>query len=380
MVRQLKRMKDFSNTLKAMTFSKRMLCLSGIWPLEIRDSIFISFILFGFVFNILAILDMINYIKNFSYILANVMEYAVIIMALIKHIMLRIKCRSLSQFLIETKADYTADNYKNDEERLIFLKYNKLSYRLIIILIPCAAFLTFFYSLKGVIPNILMVRANSSSEYKLSAQIKLVEPTDAKRYALDCLFELIRVIMIVSDYMGADALLISFGFHLTGQLAILKCRVKGFLNDTNDSREGIRKIILGHHRLIRLTDLLEDSFNIIIGQHLFGTTILLCVSCYRMLTSLALIETTGIITFVVFALLLMCKLFFYCYVGESLLEESSNLCDELYFCNWYELSIIDMKSIWICMMRTSKPLKLTCAKFSVLSVRAFTDFFDYERH
>ncbi|KAF7379256.1 hypothetical protein HZH68_017101 [Vespula germanica] len=312
---------DFSNTLRAMTFSKRLLCLSGIWPLEIRDSLFISFILYGLVFNILALLDMIKYIKNFGYILANVMEYMVIIMALTKLIMLRIKYRSLSQFLIETKADYTADNYTNDEERLIFFKYNELSYRFIIILFPWAAFLTLSYYLKAIIPNILMVRANSSSEYKLSAQIKLLEPTDAKRYALDCLFELIRVIMIVSDYMGTDALLISFGFHLTGQLAILKCRVRGFLNDTDGSREGIRKIILGHHRLIRLADLLEDSFNIIIGQHLFGTAILLCISSYRMLTSLAIIETAGIITFVVFALLLVWKLFVYCYVGESLLEE-----------------------------------------------------------
>ncbi|XP_043685148.1 uncharacterized protein LOC122637210 [Vespula pensylvanica] len=312
---------DFSNTLRAMTFSKRLLCLSGIWPLEIRDSLFISFIVYGLVFNILALLDMIKYIKNFGYILANVMEYMVIIMALTKLIMLRIKYRSLSQFLIETKADYTADNYTNDEERLIFFKYNKLSYRFIIILFPWATFLTLSYYLKAIIPNILMVRANSSSEYKLSAQIKLLEPTDAKRYALDCLFELIRVIMIISDYLGADALLISIGFHLTGQLAILKYRVRCSLNDTHGSRQRIRKIILGHHRLIRLADLLEDSFNIIIGQHLFGTTILLCVSSYRMLTSLALIETTGIITFVVFALLLMCKLFFYCYVGESLLEE-----------------------------------------------------------
>ncbi|KAL2739118.1 odorant receptor 13a-like [Vespula squamosa] len=48
-------------------------------------------------------------------------------------------------------------------------------------------------------------------------------------------------------------------------------------------------------------------------------------------------------------------------------------CDELHSCDWYELSTMDMKSIWICTMRCSKPLRLTCAKFCILSVRTFID-------
>ncbi|KAL2732152.1 odorant receptor 13a-like [Vespula squamosa] len=95
-----------------------------------------------------------------------------------------------------------------------------------------------------------------------------------------------------------------------------------------------------------LADLFEDSFNIVISQHLFRTMILLCILRYRMLSSLAVIETEDIITF---------------------------SCDELHSCDWYELSTMDMKSIWICMMRCSKPLRLTCAKFCILSVRTFID-------
>ncbi|KAL2731739.1 odorant receptor 13a-like [Vespula squamosa] len=104
-----------------------------------------------------------------------------------------------------------------------------------------------------------------------------------------------------------------------------------------------------------LADLFEDSFNIVIGQHLFRITILLCIPRYRMLSSLAVIETEGIITF---------------------------SCDELHSCDWYELSTMDMKSIWICMMRCSKPLRLTCAKFCILSVRTFIDpsYFTFYKH
>ncbi|KAF7378718.1 hypothetical protein HZH66_015505 [Vespula vulgaris] len=137
---------------------------------------------------------------------------------------------------------------------------------------------------------------NATSEYKLPYKIKpLLEPYNAKSYAFGCIHEFLRIIMIISGYLGTDCFFTSTGFHLSGQLAVLKCKVKNVLNDTHGSRQGIRKIILGHHRLIRLVDLLEDSFNIIIGQHLFGTTILLCISSYRMLSALDFRSTSKVI-------------------------------------------------------------------------------------
>nr|KAF7387716.1 hypothetical protein H0235_018438 [Vespula pensylvanica] len=147
--------------------------------------------------------------------------------------------------------------------------------------------------LSGIWPlEIRDILRNATSEYKLPYKIKpLLEPYNAKSYAFGCIHEFLRIIMIISGYLGTDCFFTSTGLHLSGQLAVLKCKVKNVLNDTHGSRQGIRKIILGHHRLIRLVDLLEDSFNIIIGQHLFGTTILLCISSYRMLSSLAVIET-----------------------------------------------------------------------------------------
>lgn len=94
--------------------------------------------------------------------------------------------------------------------------------------------------------------ANSSLEYKLPYKIKpLLKPYDAKRYAFGCIHESLRILMFISGYVGTDCLLASTGFHLTGQLAILNCRVKYVLNDSDGSLQGIRKMILRHHRLIK---------------------------------------------------------------------------------------------------------------------------------
>ncbi|KAF7378700.1 hypothetical protein HZH66_015487 [Vespula vulgaris] len=224
--------------------------------------------------------------------------------------------------------------------------------------LPPMVLTSFLYYFKTVIPSMLMVIANSSYEYKLPYKIKQIpKPYDIKSYTFGCVYQFMSIVMVLSGYVGIDCLLACTGFHLTGQLAILNSRVKEVLVDTNGPRQGIRKMILRHYQLIRLADILEDSFNIVIFLHL----------------SLAVLEKIYILTFIMYVGLLLSTLFGYCYMGECLIEESTNLCEALYHSDWYELSTIDIQSICICMVRARKPLQLTCAKFCVLSLCTFSD-------
>nr|XP_050868850.1 odorant receptor 13a-like isoform X2 [Vespula vulgaris] len=365
---------DFTNAMKAITWSKRLLGYSGIWPLKVRDSLFLPFLFYGCLYSILGFLDLTDFITDFHYVLTNIMENMLMFMTLTKFVICRMKCQSLSRFLIETENDYTVDNYKTKEERLIFMKYNKIASRFITITFPWMTFVLVLHYCRSVIPNILMVMANSSIEYKLPYKIKpLVKPYDAKSYAFGCIHQFFGITLILSGYVGTDCLLACTGFHLTGQLAILKCRVKELLKYTDGSQGRIRQMILRHYRLIRLADILEDSFNVVIFLHLVGSTILLCTSSYQMLFSLAELEKIYIFTFLIYVCLLLCTLFGYCYIGECLIEESTNLCEAIYHCNWYELSTINLQSICICMVRARKPLQLTGAKFCVVSLCTFTD-------
>ncbi|KAL2711926.1 odorant receptor 13a-like [Vespula squamosa] len=96
------------------------------------------------------------------------------------------------------------------------------------------------------------IMRNSTSEYELSYRIKpLVKPYNIRNYVFDCIHEFLRIIMIISGYLGIHCFFASIGFRLTGQLTILKCKVKNVFNITDGPRQGIRKIILGHHRSIR---------------------------------------------------------------------------------------------------------------------------------
>ncbi|KAL2736853.1 odorant receptor 13a-like, partial [Vespula squamosa] len=153
-------------------------------------------------------IDLMTYIKNFRYVIANIIENMLILMRVIKISVLRRKRSSLVK---------------------------KLTNNLIKSLLS-------FYA----------IMRNSTSEYELSYRIKpLVKPYNIKNYVFDCIHEFLRIIMIISGYLGIHCFFASIGFRLTGQLTILKCKVKNVFNITDGPRQGIRKIILGHHRSIR---------------------------------------------------------------------------------------------------------------------------------
>ncbi|XP_043487131.1 odorant receptor coreceptor-like [Polistes fuscatus] len=181
--------------------------------------------------------------------------------------------------------------------------------------------------------------------------------------------------MVASGYIGTDCLLASSGFHLTGQLAILNCRVKKFWNIPMVLNEELKNdSAASSFNKVILADILEDSFIIIIFLQLLGTTIQLCISSYQMLSvQSSNCRRNWYTNLVIYVCVLSSTLFTYCYIGECLIEESTNLCEELYYCKWYKLSTIDSKLICICMMRARKPLRLTSAKFCIVSLRTFTD-------
>ncbi|KAL2713015.1 odorant receptor 13a-like isoform X2 [Vespula squamosa] len=290
---------------------------------------------------ILGFLDLMDFIADFHYVLRNIMENMLVFMTLTKFGVRRIKCQPLSKFLTEAEDDYIIDNYKTKEVRLIFMKYNNIASKFIV---P-----TYYYVPMNDTPVTEAVRCE---------ELCLWLHTPIFRHNI-CPFRLRRNLLACT------------GFHLTGQLAILKCRVKEFLKNNHDSHGRVRQMILRHYRLIsirkmslqkityppricfRLADTSEDSFNI--------------VTCLHM--SLARSEKVYIFTFLIYFCLLLCTLYSYCYVGQCLIEE----CDAIYRCDWYELSTIDLKSLCISMVRAGKPLQLTGAKFGVVSSCTFTD-------
>ncbi|KAI4491590.1 hypothetical protein M0804_002982 [Polistes exclamans] len=135
----------------------------------------------------------------------------------------------------------------------------------------------------------------------------------------------------------------------------------------------MKNLIVRHVRLIRLSESLEDEFNLMILQQLVGNTFQLCLLGYDTLASTAEGEGRMLLPIFLIASCVFSTLLAYCYMGECLIKESSILGDAFYHCNWYDITKTEKKLIHICMMRSTKFMRLTSGKFCTLSLNTFTD-------
>ncbi|KAL2713530.1 odorant receptor 13a-like, partial [Vespula squamosa] len=153
-------------------------------------------------------------------------------------------------------------------------------------------------------------------------------PYDAKSYAFGGIYQFFGKTVVLSGYDGTDRLLACTGFHLTGQLAILKCRVKEFLKNNHDTH--------GFN---------DSTLNVQLSNSLRTHTVILCKFTSYIKES---IDSRSLYTFA------------FCRAHCTVIVTS-------------ELSTINLKFLCICMVRARKPLRLTCAKFRVVSLCTFTD-------
>ncbi|KAL2713488.1 odorant receptor 9a-like [Vespula squamosa] len=359
---------------KVIRWNKRLLKCVGVWPLAVYDPLFLFFVIYLLLHCSLTFVDFIDQPKNIDYVVRVLTETVPLLMALIKITIYRVNRRSIAQLLIEIHEDFSVENYANEKEKLIFLDYNRLSCRFTAITFVSMSIVTGLYFFKAIMTSVLSVMGNSSLEYQLPYKTRtMVELNDITTYAFYCIYQWLIVLTMISGYVGSDCLFASLALHVTGQLAILRCKVKEAFEDSNGYKRGMKKLVIKHHRLIKLVETLEDGYNIMIFQQLLGTTLNLCVSGYHALVSSANGENIILVTFFVYAFSVLSTLFVYCYIGECLIEESTGLGDTLYQSDWYDMSTVDLKMMYICMQRTRKPLQLTSAKFCALSLYTFSD-------
>ncbi|XP_047370013.1 odorant receptor 45b-like [Vespa velutina] len=322
----------------------------------------------------MGVISITDNISNMEYVIACFEENLFNFMTLLKICICRMNSNSLAEILKEIKVDLIPERYKTDEEKIAFLNYNNFSLLIVKISLGTCTTSAMLYFLSFLAINIEMVVANSSYGYVLPYKTPPpIEPTNLTIYVFFCLYEFLIVLIIIVGYVGTDCLLISLVLHVSGVFSALSCKVKHVLNNPENRKRRIKKLILRHIRLVRLADSLESNFNILILQQLLGSTLHLSLLGYDSLVSISAGEQRKLIAFVIIACRVLTTLLAYCYIGECLINESISFGESIYQCKWYNISQEEIKLMHICMMRSSKQMELTVGKFFALSLTTFTD-------
>ncbi|KAL6422762.1 hypothetical protein ACFW04_010758 [Cataglyphis niger] len=203
------------------------------------------------------------------------------------------------------------------------------------------------------------------------------------------IFEVICVCQILSaysatvSYTGSDSFISMLVLHACSQLQNLRQRLKNLANNprgvktVEEFKNELTRIVKRHEHLNWFAKTIEDCFNAVLLIQMLSCTVQLCFQGFHVFRLLINEEenessTFQLIFLVTFVGFVLVHLYIYCYVGEMLLVQSTEMGFSAYESNWFNVPGKETRSLLLIMHRSSMPLCLTAGKFSTFSLQMFS--------
>ncbi|XP_076279113.1 odorant receptor 82a [Lasioglossum baleicum] len=356
-----------------LSWSKRLLSLSGLWPDNRNDVRFFFYITYVMIFTWLEIVTLLQSVHDLEKTLKNITLSFPTILIVLKAVMFRLNMHHVLPLLAVVKRDVEHGLYQSQEEQRTVVWYNvaatmfSTSSALSLFFVP-----TLFYA-KPIVSCLLSNYDNCTLPYELPMKVNPVyEVTEMYTYAFFCVCLVPVSMMLTIGATGADSLLVTLNFYLCSQLSILSQRVRNIDSDPQKHLSNMRILVERHIELLRLASTLAETFSSLMFVQTVGLIFSLCIVIYQLLMTS---ESTGgdvnTIHFIIYSCAVVLLAFCYCFLGECLIAESSDMQLACYFTNWYELPNEYAKALMFCIARSQKPSHLTAGKFYVFSLETF---------
>ncbi|XP_031785042.1 odorant receptor 46a [Nasonia vitripennis] len=196
-------------------------------------------------------------------------------------------------------------------------------------------------------------------------------------------YEIWPMIMGVLVNATVDVVVSGFILQACAQLDILKYRLTRLpelvkqAEESNASLVSIRKferttleMASRHHaHIIEYVRNVNETFNMIIVEQFFASSLILSVIIYALTKSN--VNTLQYVMDVGYLLCMLAEFFSYCWFGNEITLKSTELGLDIYRIDWTLLSAEASRNLLFIMLRTSKPIVMSCGHFVVLNVESF---------
>ncbi|XP_078038243.1 uncharacterized protein LOC144470680 [Augochlora pura] len=368
----------------AMGWTKYNLILLGVWPdpgtahsRQLSSFVFWStvFVTVTFV-NVPQMAYLILRSTNLDEAIENLSVNVPIMFALSKHVALRYHRRELALLVREVMNNWSGPLTKSD--RQLMLKNAVISRSISIVLSSFAYVMYIAFVILQVMSNI-----QDSSKIELKGLLHpSIFPYDTRKspnLQISWLGQFIGSGSMALSYSSFDSLLAILVLHLCGQLSILRNALEDLANRNHQAKfkERLVYIVRRHNELSRYAVMLEECFNVMLLVQTLMCTVMLCMTGYRLISSMDHEEEKIPIYVMIFCIMhvvtTMLHFFAYCFVGEMLARESTGIAQSAYDSIWYDLPPKQAAMMIIIIHRAGVSLKITAGKFSPFSLELFND-------
>nr|UEN71248.1 olfactory receptor 65 [Gregopimpla kuwanae] len=347
--------------------------IGGLWPLQTEPTLFYFWITCCTLQTCLMLVDLVEGLSDLNCVINNFCALAPMITIMAK--MLAVKYSpKLRKLMRQVEMSENEIDYKNEEERKIYMSYNCLGVKLFKIVLWITFAAVIFYYLKNF-------KINATNE-ELAESIKTLLP-----YPI-CTFDIIKnirdyyfvyicestMIYISTCQSIISCFVWSLIIDVCGQLSVLSFRIRNMQKNSsvNCLESVLCDIVKRHEKLIWNSRVIDGAFNLSLLVELVGCTIIIGLGMFSMIVNSSVSDATEFLSFLLYIMMMLAVIYGYCLAGELLAQESLNVRDSWYECDWYNMSPRCKKMLIICMIRSRVPLRLTGGGFYIYNIERLT--------
>ncbi|XP_015840044.1 odorant receptor Or1-like [Tribolium castaneum] len=206
-----------------------------------------------------------------------------------------------------------------------------------------------------------------------------LDTTSTPVYCSLYIYLLIGVYFTSFANMVIDPLIAGLAYHATSQIKILKDNLQ-HLNNVYANEEitssknkiiymKIKRCVQHYDDILSFVKEFEECFSLAIFSQISASVFVICFSCLQ----LSKIKTFGyyFIQLVFYFGVILAQIYFYCFYGSTLFEESSSIINAVYSSKWYDFDVPCRKALLILMERAQTPITVAAGKIMDLSLVTF---------
>nr|AZQ24911.1 odorant receptor [Aphidius gifuensis] len=363
---------EFEHLNDLLDWNRKFLIFGGIWPLEntkFRAAIFTAYMTFHLFTEYSGVVEVVG---NFEAMVLGIIESSMQSMVLSKLFVFR-HSKNLRVLISAMKEDFQENNYNDLNEKKIYLKYNYYSKLYFKLSVPYVLTIAALYYARPLLTSLILGTFGVNDSLILPFQTKLFFPIDNTQTYFYVYIWYCPMVYLLACHNAFICILITIILHICGQLAVVEYRIKNLKYDhEKDHNQMIFKtLVQRHQRSIWMAKTFDTSFNVVLLIDLIGSTVLIGLLSYSIVTESETLETSFVYIYICAIIATLFLLFGYCYVGECLVENSTRVHEVYYECEWHKMSLKFQKSLSFCLMETEKPLTMTAGKIFVFSLSGY---------
>ncbi|XP_043253365.1 odorant receptor 4-like [Colletes gigas] len=290
-----------------------------------------------------------------------------------KYCFLVLQGAGFKRCILHIERDWRTVN--NPNHRNIMLRHVNISKNLNIL---CAAFLyTAGLSYHAIIPLLSKGKAKANSTGK-SLAYPVYDPffdtKSSPTYEIIFCIQFVTGLIRYSITLGAFSLAVLCVTHICGQIQIQISRLENVIRNKKDKhsdRNAFAIIVRDHAEILRFSKNVEETLGQICLTQIVESTLVICCLLYNTLTEWQNRNMIAVSTYSIYLISFTFNIFIFCYTGEILSEQCSQIGPASYGIEWYNLLPKKAYNLVLLNVVSLYPPKLMGGKIIELSLNTF---------